>query len=515
MRKVISLVFCFALSFLQFTFAQTQSVEFNCLSDDCTIYVNNKKVGTSSSSNVNVEQNGFQQIKITNEHYMDTYYCLTNVDDKNVYPSKIFVQPKNYINIRPEEQCKLIFDSVMFVDSSFSNDYLHTIINTNIGINNSMLHIIDSDLRGKGNTKYDVKNVKTQVLNANEINTPAIITEVSKIIQKADYLDSVKSTNTYLLSISIKDYSFFELENNINNVGVQKYYKLKSSFIWKLKDSNGKVLDTFGDTQFSGDYIENNPEVLLQDAIKASFLNIITKYNFAKNIAYDKETERFNENIVISQGTNLVDSPENILEAVVTIRRTSELDNKPSYGEKDEFIEANNKKTNHASGFVVSQDGYILTNASIFETNEKYKIAEIEVILPNRTIVPAKVIHYNTDANIALIKVDTSFSTVMKVPHKTEYKNMQKVYTMGTPKAIELGATISTGIVSNTRTKDDLEYIQLNMQVNDGNGGGPVYNQDMELIGVLSSKLKGYSIEGICFCTPVHRIEEYLNITFK
>jgi S1-C subfamily serine protease len=89
---------------------------------------------------------------------------------------------------------------------------------------------------------------------------------------------------------------------------------------------------------------------------------------------------------------------------------------------------------------------------------------------------------------------------------------MQNLYTIGAPKHIELGQTITRGIFSNERIVNNNHLLQLNMNVNSGNSGGPVIDNNQKLHGVIVSKLWGLSVEGICFAIPSHIIKDNLNL---
>lgn len=89
---------------------------------------------------------------------------------------------------------------------------------------------------------------------------------------------------------------------------------------------------------------------------------------------------------------------------------------------------------------------------------------------------------------------------------------MQEVYTIGAPKSIELGQSVSTGIISNKRTTNQNNLLQMNMSINSGNSGGPLFDKTGNLQGVVTSKLYGIGVEGISFSIPSYKLEDYLNI---
>lgn len=87
---------------------------------------------------------------------------------------------------------------------------------------------------------------------------------------------------------------------------------------------------------------------------------------------------------------------------------------------------------------------------------------------------------------------------------------------MGTPTAEDLSQTISKGIISGIRKTDgDKKLIQTDASINAGNSGGAIIDKDGLVIGVVSSKLKGFGIEGVAFGIPSYEIFERLKINIK
>jgi serine protease Do len=129
--------------------------------------------------------------------------------------------------------------------------------------------------------------------------------------------------------------------------------------------------------------------------------------------------------------------------------------------------------------------------------------------------MPAKVIRTNKYRDLALIKVEGKFEKVFAVNNTKAFKKMQDVYTIGTPKSIELGQSISAGLISNERKTETTNLLQLGMSVNGGNSGGPLFDATGALHGVIVSKLIGSNTEGVSFAIPAYLIQEYLNINFN
>ena len=173
------------------------------------------------------------------------------------------------------------------------------------------------------------------------------------------------------------------------------------------------------------------------------------------------------------------------------------------------------KDGGHGSGFAITNDGYILTNFHVLAGKYYDKLQEVTVVLNNGEEVPVKIVRYNRSRDIALLKVDKTFENPFKLTSKKSFKDLQEVYTIGAPKSIELGQSVSSGLISNERKSVDATLLQLSMSVNPGNSGGPLFDKSGTLHGVVSSKLVGYATEGIGFAIPSYLIPAYLNIKIK
>lgn len=125
------------------------------------------------------------------------------------------------------------------------------------------------------------------------------------------------------------------------------------------------------------------------------------------------------------------------------------------------------------------------------------------------------IVRYNKFRDIALIKVDKTFDKAFKLTNVKSFKNLQDVITIGAPKSVELGQSVSSGIISNERKSNNTNLIQLNMSVNAGNSGGPLFDASGTLHGVIVSKAIGNNTEGISFAIPGYLLQEYLNINYN
>ncbi|XP_078285250.1 serine protease HTRA1-like [Rhinoraja longicauda] len=160
------------------------------------------------------------------------------------------------------------------------------------------------------------------------------------------------------------------------------------------------------------------------------------------------------------------------------------------------------------SGFIVSEDGLIVTNAHVLSGKQKIKVE-----LKNGEEYEAKVKDVDEKSDIALIKINPkSPLPVLLLARSSDLRPGEFVVAIGSP--FSLQNTVTTGIVSTTERggkelglKDsDMEYIQTDAIINYGNSGGPLVNLDGEVIGINTLKVTA----GISFAIPANRIQQFL-----
>ncbi|HXC38450.1 MAG TPA: DegQ family serine endoprotease [Burkholderiales bacterium] len=153
------------------------------------------------------------------------------------------------------------------------------------------------------------------------------------------------------------------------------------------------------------------------------------------------------------------------------------------------------------SGFVVSPDGYILTNAHVVAD-----ASEVTVKFTDRRELKAKVIGADKRTDVALIKVDAKDLPAVNIGNPDKLKVGQWVAAIGSPFGLE--NSVTAGIVSaKSRSLPDDNYvpfIQTDVAINPGNSGGPLFNLNGEVVGINSqiySRSGGYM--GLSFAIPI------------
>lgn len=161
----------------------------------------------------------------------------------------------------------------------------------------------------------------------------------------------------------------------------------------------------------------------------------------------------------------------------------------------------------HGSGFIVSRDGYILTNHHVVGADK-----DVEVVLNNGLRLRAEVSRANKETDVALLKLPGQGFKPM-VLNKSGVTVGDEVVAVGTPGSVDLGQSISKGIMSGKRESEGRVYIQTDVSISPGNSGGPLLNNKHEVVGIITSKLIGKGIEGVGFAIPIQDALKSVNVS--
>ncbi len=159
------------------------------------------------------------------------------------------------------------------------------------------------------------------------------------------------------------------------------------------------------------------------------------------------------------------------------------------------------------TGFVLTDDGYILTNYHVIE--EAWQGGHsISVLAYDGTEYAAALVGAEADSDLAVLKIDAAGLSAAVLGDSNEMRVGQTIYTVGNPLG-ELSYTMTSGIVSamdrSIRTDADatVNMFQIDAAVNSGNSGGPVYNAYGQVIGIVTAKYGDNGLEGLGFAIPV------------
>ncbi len=171
------------------------------------------------------------------------------------------------------------------------------------------------------------------------------------------------------------------------------------------------------------------------------------------------------------------------------------------FGEEGELPDDGFQSRSLGSGFMVSTDGFVLTNAHVVESAE-----EIIVRTSDRREFLATLIGTDKRSDIALLKIEGEDLPAVKIGSSKDLKVGEWVLAIGSPFGFESSAT--AGIVSakgrSLPSENYVPFIQTDVAINPGNSGGPLFNLDGEVVGVNSqiySRTGGFM--GLSFAIPI------------
>lgn len=173
------------------------------------------------------------------------------------------------------------------------------------------------------------------------------------------------------------------------------------------------------------------------------------------------------------------------------------------------------------SGIIMTADGYICTNEHVVE-----KAKTIKVILSDERMYTAEYIDGDALNDIAIIKINVHGLTPAKIGSSQNSRVGDRVMAIGTPYGIEYRGTMTSGFISALDRQHVLrndsgtvnkvqKLIQTDTSVNPGNSGGPLFNMQGEVIGVVAMKIAGSQYEGMGFAIPIESVLDMINDIIK
>ena len=168
------------------------------------------------------------------------------------------------------------------------------------------------------------------------------------------------------------------------------------------------------------------------------------------------------------------------------------------------------------TGFVITADGYIMTNYHVIESAQKrgYKIS---VLFKDKSSFEAKVVGFDEDNDVAVLKIDASDLNPATIGNSDDIAVGDSVFAIGNPLG-ELDFSMTSGRVSaldrSITTEQGgaaINMFQFDAAINSGNSGGPVYNESGEVIGIATAKVGSSGVEGLGFAIPINDAADIAN----
>ena len=161
------------------------------------------------------------------------------------------------------------------------------------------------------------------------------------------------------------------------------------------------------------------------------------------------------------------------------------------------------------SGFILAEDGYIVTNYHVISRSDSYQI-----MLNDGSTYDAQLVGAEPEMDLAVLRIDAEALPVVKVGPSKNAAVGDQVVAIGTPGSVSFAGTVTYGYISglgrSVEITDDndnvisfVDMIQITAAINPGNSGGPLFNCFGEVIAINTMKLSGDGIEGMGFAIPI------------
>ena len=251
------------------------------------------------------------------------------------------------------------------------------------------------------------------------------------------------------------------------------------------------------------------------------FFIIILSYIIYKNIQpTQKEFTKSNETIERTSQTvkEIQEKNKTVTEMIAKLNSSVVGISKIQNTGSSIFSDENITNLGLGTGVIVSENGYILTNAHV--SGEKY--SKCYVTLADGKTYNGQVVWSNIDIDMSIVKINQKGLITAPLGDSDAVEVGETVYAIGNPIGYEFQRTVTSGIISAlNRTikfeENDQEtymedLIQTDATINPGNSGGPLINIDGKVIGINGVKIT--SAEGISFAIPINSVKEVID-SFK
>ncbi|QCX34847.1 trypsin-like serine protease [Caloramator sp. E03] len=169
------------------------------------------------------------------------------------------------------------------------------------------------------------------------------------------------------------------------------------------------------------------------------------------------------------------------------------------------------------SGIIFSSDGYIVTNYHVVQGAQ-----QVKVIFNNGKEVNAKVVNYDSDLDIAVVKITDN----VQVPGVAEFGDSdalevgETAIAIGNPLGKDLLGSVTAGVISALNRQIEVNnkkqtFIQTDAAINPGNSGGALVNSKGQVIGINTAKISGNNVEGIGFAIPINIVKSKISALSK
>ena len=186
-----------------------------------------------------------------------------------------------------------------------------------------------------------------------------------------------------------------------------------------------------------------------------------------------------------------------------------------SVGEYTDIFGGVQRAQGTGSGFIISEDGYIVTNNHVVDGADS-----LSVILQDHSEWPATVIGTDDLSDLAVIKIEKSGLPAATLGNSDALRVGELVVALGSPVGVTFAGSVTSGIISGLNREiyvgdKTMNLIQTDAAINPGNSGGALVNADAQVIGINVLKFADQQVEGMSFSIPINEarpiIEELIN----
>lgn len=176
----------------------------------------------------------------------------------------------------------------------------------------------------------------------------------------------------------------------------------------------------------------------------------------------------------------------------------------------DAVVVVNQQGRGVGSGFLISADGYIITNYHVISDSQ-----EISVTTHSGKTVKATIIGSDSVSDVALLKAEGEKYPFVTLGSSAQVAVGDRVCAIGNPLG-ELNASLSVGYISArdrvvSGDTSGITLLQTDAAINSGNSGGPLFNAYGQVVGIISAKYAGSAIEGLGFAIPLDEVKNILS----
>lgn len=487
---------------------KTQTVKLNTRSQDANVYLDGEKAGEGRYATMSLKRDKIpKQVRVEAEGYKPYYTALVQTDRPWLYYLSIFpfgvllyppfydkgpraydykdkyaVKPDTRFEDRQQDEKFLFLDDLTFKvkkeDFQFRYYSDYDDFQAEAGADRNLK--LEEDMNFTADDGEDVMN---------------------GILNRHNFIDTSEGvfrdkTNTVNLDAQIKEVDFDlcfphdfigDDKDRVNVVKARVLVNLKMESIYGEKLYEESIRTQSGVFTTKEGYEEAFGSTT-RDAIYKAMAKFLKRGEVEKQLKKEKYKEPEFQSLTLELG-EAINSLNEAQQSAVTV----------IVGDRG-----------HGSGCVVGRSGYIVTNYHVVARDKD----NLKVRLDNGQKVKAKLVRKNVYSDLALLKVDKQFPTTFTIPNEKSYEAGMTVYAIGTPKSVELGQTLTKGIISGVREHKQNTYLQSDVSVNPGSSGGALVNDKGYLVGVVSSKIMGYATEGISFSFPAHLLDDRLGIRY-